>query len=42
MGNIKNSIIEDTPKAPPTKYQEHTEVPKETHIIIHPDTTGGF
>ena len=24
------------------KHQEHTEVPKETHIIIHPDTTGGF
>ena len=40
MGNIKNSITEDTPKPPPTKYQEHTEVPENTHIIIHTDTGG--
>ena len=40
MGNIKNSITEDTPKSPPTKHQEHTEVPDKTHIIIHTDTGG--
>ena len=40
MGNIKNSITEDTPKPPPTKYQEHTGVPENTHIIIHTDTGG--
>ena len=40
MGNIKKSITEDTPKPPPTKYQEHTEVPENIHIIIHTDTGG--